>query len=102
MKSWHLLVAALFGLAIAAHARDEYATTVGATRAKAPRTYYSYSYTPATGASVKVRNYRSGTTTTGSGGSVLYQRAATATQDIAQRVISSGALQSAATKYLLK
>jgi hypothetical protein len=75
---------------------------------KHPRTYYSYSYKPNTGASVKARGY--GTTSSGSrvtsslrsGGSSLYQRATTSAGTVARSWSSSGALQQAAGKVATK
>jgi hypothetical protein len=104
MKALPLLTLALLGLAVSAGARDDSAAGHTSTRTKRPRTYYSYSYKPNTGSSVKVKNY--GSSTTGrtstsslrSGGTALYQRATSTAGNVARNWSSSSALHGTASK----
>jgi hypothetical protein len=104
MKALPLLTLGLLGLAVSADARDQSAAGHISTGTKRPRTYYSYSYKPNTGSSVKVKNY--GSSTTGgastsslrSGGTALYQRATSTAGNVARNWSSSSALRGAASK----
>jgi hypothetical protein len=104
MKTLPLLTVALLGFVMSADARDESASGHISTGIKKPRTYYSYSYKPSTGSSVKVRNYGSSTSTgtstsaIRSSGTALYQRATTTAGNVARNWSSNSALQSAANK----
>src|SRR5262245_60433522 len=99
MKFSPMFVAVFFGLALSVQGRDEYASTHVASTIKRPRTYYSYSYKPNTGASVKVKGFgsstSSGMSSIRSSGNGLYQRATSNAGKLARNWGASSALQKA-------